>query len=119
LHAQSQEPSIETVGSTGFHQALIRAAMKAQQEGKIKRVELIRLRLAMMSPAFRQHAEDLAIIQMAASGSDSVTLTDTGKIDRASIDWEKFLAFLEKLIPIILQLIDAFSFQYHFSQVFA
>lgn len=92
-----------------FHRALIAAAAKQVRDGKMKRGDLIRLRVAMLSPSFRKQAEDLAVIQMAASGSDGVPVGDDGRIDRASIDWDALFAFLEKLLPLILQLIDALS----------
>jgi len=92
-----------------FHRALIQAAVKANKDGKLKRAELFKLRVAMLSPAFRQHAEDLAITQMSASGSEGVPMTPEGAVDRASIDWDALLSFLEKLIPIILQLIEMFG----------
>lgn len=92
-----------------FHRGVIQAAIKAQREGKIKRVDVVRLRVAMLSPAFRQQAQELAVVQMSASGSEAAPIGENGQIDRASIDWEKLLAFLEKLLPLILQLIDAFS----------
>lgn len=92
-----------------FHRALIQAAVKQVKDGKMKRSDLIRLRVAMLSPAFREQAEDLAIIQMSASGSDAVPIGEDGLVERASIDWDSLFAFLEKLIPLILQLINAFG----------
>lgn len=106
--AAATETAVDEAG-VKFHRALIKAAVKANKDGKLKRAELFKLRVAMLSPAFRQHAEELAILQMSASGSDNVPMTPEGAVDRASIDWDALLAFLEKLIPIILQLIEMFG----------
>jgi hypothetical protein len=92
-----------------FHREIIRAAVKLQRDGKIKRADVVRLRVAMIAPAFRKQAEDLAIVQMSASGSEATPIGADGQIDRASIDWAGIAAFLEKFIPLLLQLLDAFS----------
>ena len=92
-----------------FHRALIAAAQKQVRDGKLKRGDLIRLRVAMLSPSFRRQAEDLAIIQMSASGEDGLPIGEDGLVDRAAIDWDKLLDFITKLIPIILDLIKALS----------
>lgn len=64
----------------------------------------------MLSPSMRARAEDLVVMDLAASGIEGVyTLDASGKIDRASIDWDQLLSFLEKLIPIILDLIKLFA----------
>lgn len=107
---ESHDDQIEVKeATTSFHRALIQAATKAVRDGKMRRADLIRLRVAMLSPAFRQQAEDLAVIQMSASGSDNVPIGDDGKVNRANIDWDALIAFIEKLIPLLLMLIDALS----------
>ena len=108
---QSQDGPVVEVreASDNFHRSVIQAAVKAQREGKLKRAEVVRLRVAMISPAFRQQVEDLAVVQMSASGSEATPIGENGQVDRASIDWAGLAAFLEKLLPLILQLIDAFS----------
>ena len=64
----------------------------------------------MLSPSVRARAEDLVVMDLAASGIEGVyTLGADGKIDRSSIDWDQLLAFIEKLIPIILDLIKLFA----------
>lgn len=92
-----------------FHKNVIEQATKLVRDGKMTRRDLLKLRVAMLAPGFREKAEDLAVIQMAASGSDAIPVGEDGRIDRASIDWDKVLAFIEKLIPLLLQLIDAFG----------
>ena len=93
-----------------FSRSLIKAALKAHKDGNLKRTEVMRLRVAMLSPSFRQQAEDLCLIQIASSGEDSpFEYSDDGTIIRTSIDWEGFAAFLEKVLPLILTMLKAFG----------
>lgn len=92
-----------------FHREVVRAAVRAQQAGAIKRVDVIRLRAAMLLPSFRKQAEDLTIVQMSAGGSEKTPIGEDGLVDRASINWEGIAKFLEAFIPILLQLLDALS----------
>jgi hypothetical protein len=111
-NAQDNPPAspVEVREATdSFHKSVIQAAVKAQRAGTLKRLDVVRLRVAMLSPAFRNHAQDLAVVQMSASGSETTPIGEDGQVDRASIDWAGLAAFLEKLLPLILQLIDAFS----------
>jgi len=105
--------------SPAFHRALIIAAQQKVKAGEMTRGELLRLRVAMMSPAFRNAAEDLAVIQMGASGSENVPVGEDGEIERASINWDAIIKFLRELIPIIMDLIKIFgggvSFELHYS----
>lgn len=95
----------------GFHLALLKAIKDRRKKGEMSAVQALRLRVALISPAFRKKAEDLAVTQMAFSGEDSDVLkrTKDGKIDRASIDWEGLTLFLEKLLPFLLQLLEIFA----------
>jgi hypothetical protein len=89
---------------------LIKAATTLQKKGEITRLQLVRLRVAMLSPAFRAKVEDLAVIQMAASGEDGpFSVDENGEIVRETIDWAGLAAFLEKLVPLVLALIKAFG----------
>jgi hypothetical protein len=102
---QSEDIEVkEAKAGDTFHRNVIRAAVKAQRNGEITRKQLIRLRVAMISPAFREQAKEMATIQMSASGNSD-------KIPRIgeNIDWDQLLSFIEKLIPLILQLIDAIT----------
>lgn len=92
-----------------FRRAVAKAAREARKKGKISRADQIRLRVAMFAPAFRQQAEDMAVIQMSLSGSDNLPLGDDGRIERSRIDWDGLIAFLEALLPILLQFLDAIS----------
>lgn len=110
---ESQDGQVVETSTDRFHRALLKAAAERVKDGKMKRVDLVRLRVAMLSPAFRKHAEDLAVTQMAASGSENVPIGEDGVIDRASIDWDAILAFLKEFIPILMELIKAFSVLSH------
>lgn len=106
--AEAQSSLVDVAAETPFAKAVAKAARKMRREGKITRLQQIRLRVAMLSPAFRQHAQELAIIQMAYSGAD-VPMTEDGKIDIASINFEGLLDFIERLIPLIMRLMEIFS----------
>lgn len=100
----------EIESGTKFSRSLVKAAMKAQREGKFKRADVLRLRVAMLSPAFRQQAEELCVIQIASSGEDSpFEYADDGTIIRTAIDWDSLAAFLERVVPLILTLLKAFG----------
>jgi hypothetical protein len=104
----SEEPS--KVSRSDISKEIVKAAVACQRRGEITRLELLRLRVAMLSPAFRAKAEDLAVIQIAASGQEGpFSVDENGEIVRETIDWEGLGAFLEKLIPLILMLIKAFG----------
>lgn len=95
-----------------FQSALGKAVRSARQKGAISARQAIRLRVALIAPAFRQRAEDLAVTQMAfgQSGDDEpLPRSDDGTVNRAAIDWDNLLSFLEKLLPLLLQLLDAFA----------
>ena len=89
---------------------LIKAATSAQRKGEITRLQLVRIKVAMLSPSFRSKVEDLAVVQMAASGEDGpFSVDENGEIVRETIDWAGLAAFLEKLVPLVLMLIKAFG----------
>lgn len=90
---------------SGFARGLRRAIVKASRNGDITRRERVRLSIAILSPAFVEAAEDLAVIQMAFSGDD-IPVTSDGSIDRAAIDWGGLADFLERLLPLLLELLE-------------
>ena len=103
------KPSASKTAGNSFRAAMRKATTKARQNGTITVKQALRIKVAMFSPAFRTVAEDLAVIQMAFyDGDDAPELkrTDSGSVDRTAINWEGFLAFLERLIPLLLQLLD-------------
>lgn len=105
---QVQEMKVPEEGR--FQKALRKAIQESRKKGEMSARQAIKLRVALLSPSFRKRAEDLAVTQMAFSENAEVLPRGTdGKVDRANIDWEKFLGFLEALLPILLQLLDLFS----------
>jgi hypothetical protein len=113
--AQEAEPTpapktdvVQKVSENKFRRVLLKAAQQAAAKKEISRADVVRLRVASLSPAFLAQAEKLAVVQMAFSG-DEVPTDDEGKIETGKIDWDALLAFIEKLIPLILQLIDLFA----------
>ena len=100
----------EVESSDSFHREIIRAASKLRVKGELSRAKMIRLRVAMLSPAFRQRAKELAVTQMAFSNSDApIPVNSQGEIDETAIDWDSLADFLERLIPIIVQLMSIFG----------
>lgn len=110
-HAPESFKQAEQVRGSRFSRQVNRAARNLVQSGKITRRQALRLRIALLSPAFQQQAEDLAIIQMYFSGQNPefLPLDENGLVQRASIDWEALIVFLERLIPILLQLLEIFG----------
>lgn len=110
--AIADAPITEVESRSGFRRSLVKAARKAANSGTIKRKDAVRVRIACFSPAFLDAAEDLCVIQMAFSGDEAVEdlpRNVDGEIDRASIDWDGFASFLERIMPLVLQLIAAFG----------
>jgi hypothetical protein len=106
---QSSDVPIEKARSE-ISVELVKAATALQRKGEITRIQLVRLRVAMLSPAFRQKVEDLAVVQMSASGEDGpFEVDENGEIRRETIDWNGLATFLEKLVPLVLALIKAFG----------
>lgn len=100
---------VEAAAGDSFHREVIRTALSEVRKGNLSRRDMIRLRVAMLSPSFREHAKELAIIQMASSGSENLPFTESGTVDEAAIDWEGLTAFMEKFIPLLLKLIEAIA----------
>ena len=101
----------EVVTGTGFRAELLRALPEARRSGKITATQAVRIRVAMISPAFAKHAEDLAVTQMVASGedSDAIPRNADGSVNVAGINWEGLSKFLEAFIPLLLMLLKAFG----------
>ena len=105
-------PAVQETGifaKSKFHKAAVKAASELRKRGDLTRAQELRFRVAMFAPAFRKHSEDVAVTQMVFSGSDAVPMSADGMVDRASIDWDGLIAFLERLIPILLQLLEIFG----------
>jgi hypothetical protein len=95
----------------GFRRSLLKAISDARKAKTITPREALRLRVASFSPAFLEQAEELCIVQMAMSeeGQDYLKMSADGTIDKTAIDWEGLAGFLERIIPILLQLFKAFG----------
>jgi hypothetical protein len=104
---QAQSPVVEEVSNNKFRSALLKAAQEAAKKGELKRIDVVRLRVATLSPAFLERAEMLAKVQMSASGED-IPVGEDGRIEVR--DWGAFLEFLERLLPLLLKLLDLFAF---------
>lgn len=97
--------------SDSFRRTLVKAVQSAAKSGKINRRQAFRLRVALFSPAFQEACKDVCIAQIAFSGeaSDAVPVSADGTIERDGIDWDGLADFLERIVPIILQLISLFG----------
>ena len=82
-----------------FHNALVKAAEAAFEAGEIDRLDLWRVRFAMLSPRARRMAEQFAIDHAKEHG------IKLPKSSNGAFDWSALLAFLQALLPLILQLI--------------
>lgn len=102
---RTQQEQPQRNNRAAFRAAVIAALPQAVQAGNITRAEAIRIRVAMISPAFADHAYDLAITQMAASGSENVPRTETGFVDEVAINWDGLTEFLKVFIPLLLELL--------------
>lgn len=111
--ARVSELPQEVAGDT-FRRSVIRAAVNARRAGNISRGDLIKIRVAMFTPAVRDQVENMAVWQMDASATEvpaelqnAFEVDDQGKILRTSINWDQLISFLERLLPLILQFISA------------
>jgi len=108
-----QEETREETATPGFRLNMLKAARKAYRDGKIDRRTFRRVRVGMLVPGVAKAAEDAAIMQLNSQNDPAVDnilpIGEDGKIDRSGINWENLLAFLERLIPIILQIITIFA----------
>lgn len=110
---EAPKPAVKEMAlpkKTAFQVAVLDAVKESRKKGEMTARQALRIRVAMLSPAFQAKVEDLAVTQMAFSGTDDpLPRYTSGKIDRTAIDWPKLLVFLEKLLPFILELLDLFA----------
>lgn len=109
----AEAAKLETVESSNikFRRSLLAAANKSAKAGKLKRRQVLSLRVSTLSPAFLDAAKQVCVSQMFYSGvgEEFVPMTDDGKVNMEGIDWDSFADFLERIIPIVLQLIEIFG----------
>jgi len=100
----------EKTSETPLRRAFLQAVRDARKAGTITAKDAVTLRVSSFSPAFMDQGEQVAVTPMVMSGGDeALPMSADGTIDRASIPWGNFGAFLQKLLPIILELIKLFG----------
>ena len=82
-----------------FRRSLLEAARNARKSGEITAVEFFMLSAASRNPATLDKMQ--AAIHEAA--------IEEGLATAQAIDWNSLIDFIEKLIPIIIKLIDLFG----------
>ena len=92
------EPSSKSLKE--FRAAVIKSGEQAVRSGELSRMDLMRLRLATMSPKVLEKMHQAAAEQV---------LSDGMAASYGAIDWNQLLAFIKELLPIILELIKLFS----------
>jgi hypothetical protein len=110
-HVLAQTDNRLEVTRDSFKSELLKSVAEARKAGKISLLDAVRLRVAMLSPAFVQRAHELAVTQIAFSTetSEFVPVDEDGVIQVEGINWEGLTKFLEALIPLILMLLKAFG----------
>jgi hypothetical protein len=98
---------VQQMAANPFRRELLKAIPAGVERKEITRAQAMTLRAACFSPAFLRMAEVVARVQMSMSGED-VPEGEDGKLEVR--DWSAFFDFLVKLLPILLDLIDRFSF---------
>lgn len=91
-----------------FRRSIIKALRAARQSNALTAGEALKIRVAMLSPSFRNHAKTLCLVQMASSTkSDLLPRNDDGTIDVEEVDrdWAGFTDFLERFVPLLLELL--------------
>lgn len=89
-----------------FKNALLTAASTAYQQGEISRVDLARVRFALLlRPRAVAEAQQACIDEGIKAG----IIKDGVAAANDSFDWESLLAFIQALLPIILEIISIFS----------
>jgi len=93
----------------GFRRSLLAAARKAREAGDITPGQFFLLSAASRNPG--------TLDKMQAAVHEAAI--EEGLATAQAIDWDQLIGFIEKLIPIIIQLIDLFSYsQVHPSHSF-
>ncbi len=82
-----------------FRRALLAAARQARESGEITAIQFFMLSAASRNPNVLDKMQ--AAVHEAA--------IEEGLATAQAIDWDALISFIEKLIPIIIQLIDLFS----------
>ena len=100
----------EVAAGDSFHASMVKALKSAADSKQITKRQSRRLRIKLLSPAFRAEVKELAVTQMAFSDdADWLPRSADGKVQVGDIDWSEIISFLEKLIPLIERLISLFG----------
>ena len=86
-----------------FYAQVLRAIPAAVRDGTLSRRDALRLRFAMISPAFRSQCRQLAKIQVLSSGEQIPTSMTNSEIDWSGDIWSEFFKLL---LPILLELLE-------------
>lgn len=107
--AEVEDSRVEVADT--FRGALAKAIRDARKSDKITARDAVRLRVAMLSPAFVERAHELAVSQVAFSGEESefVPLDENGVVQTEGINWEGLAKFLEVFVPLLITLLKAFG----------
>jgi len=94
---------LDTANAKGpFHRALMRRAFRMKRQGKITAEQLSLVRDALNSPNGRKSIQRTIQMEMAFSAqADQIPKTE------GRIDWDKLGDFFERMIPLIITLIEA------------
>jgi len=105
--AAAAEPVAATpAASKSFKATFLKAAEKAYRDGEINRWQLARLRMAaQFRPQVLAEAQAAVVDDAVEAGA----MKPMGPAELAGFDWTQLLAFIQKLLPLILQIISIFS----------
>lgn len=85
---------------SGFRKNLVKAAEQSFSDKEISRLDLFRIRVASMNPAVLRKMHQACAEQV---------LSEKKVASYGALDWDKLLAFIKEILPIILELIKMFS----------
>jgi hypothetical protein len=94
-----------------FHTAMEQAIRKARRDGNINLGTATLCRVKLLVPVIRKWAESNAIDQVLGTNPEALPFKDDGTVDKTAIEWGdgQLLDFLERFIPILLQIIEIFN----------
>lgn len=96
----SQPTSLGVARDQQFRRVLIKAAEQSFREGELSRVDLLRLRVASLSPTKLQQMQTACAEQAVQEGK---------AVSIAAIDWEKLAAFIKEILPVIIEIVKLFG----------
>ena len=114
VSAQEPKGDVELVSQDlaerGIRAPLLEAIKQARKANRITAFQAVRLRVATFSPAFLDRAQELCLVQLSfTEDGPDLPRTETGAIDEQAIDWEGLAAFLERVIPLLIDLLKSFG----------